>query len=36
VAQRPWKLALLAFLVFELLWLLVFLLDRTLLVSFAS
>jgi len=34
--SRPWKLALLAFVVLELLWLLVWLLDRTLLINFAS
>jgi hypothetical protein len=36
VARRPWKLALVAFVVFELLWLLVWLLDRSVLVTFAS
>jgi hypothetical protein len=36
VARRPWTVVLLAFVVFELLWLLVWLLDRTLLVNFAS
>jgi hypothetical protein len=36
VARSPWKLALLAFVVFELLWLLVWLLDRSLLANFAS
>lgn len=36
MARRPWMLWLLAFLVFELLWTLVWLTDRALLLEFVS
>jgi hypothetical protein len=36
MARRPWMLWLLAFLVYELLWLLVWLTDRGLLLQFVS